>query len=482
MTLIVSLAPMALRSDLQGQELVAVKDGGSAETLRREAALLADLDHPGIIRFVALSEDERGLRLLTRYAGRETLATWQPQRLDELRRVLEDLAGTVGYLHERGVVHRSIRPSHVVVDALRRPLLCGFSSARRLAVPDGTAADLLATPRRDEDDAADHEPQPPASVGESGPDVGDFADGQLSDVVALGETALATLRRLEGQRTRAGRRTDDPRMRERLEAVVQAAASGRVPSARALAGQIQALGAEPGRSHALGTGPNPPNRRRGQDPRRLRHPRSRPRRATLLAVAAVCGGCALGTLMVIRLSGADTPPSPPVRSDIIGDPETAAEGTVAPPSAPAAPEPPLVPPAAGFAPVPPPPPAGHGAGCDPIVDGFRDVTGDGCAEEIDIITGFVSVDGTRYPVGEFGDQVAVGDWDCDGIATVALVQPGGRVYVFDSWPTDSPLVGRLVADLAPPVQLADVPRGACNELLVRYAEGTWYLPLPVRSG
>ncbi len=472
---------MALRSDLHRQELVAVKDGGSAETLRHEAGLLADLDHPGIIRFVALSEDERGLRLLTRYGGRETLATWQPQRLDELRRALEDLAGTVGYLHERGVVHRSIRPSHVVVDSLRRPLLCGFSSARRFAVPGGTAAERFGTPRRDDDNATDLAPEPPASTGESGPDVGDFVEGRLSDVVALGETALTTLRRLEGQSTRAGRRRDDPRLRERLEAVAQAAASGRVPSARALAGQIQALGAKPGRSHAFGTRPNSPDPRRGRDPRRLRHLRSRPRRATLIAVAAVCGGCALGTLMLMRLSETDTPPSSPVRSDIFGNPETATAETVAPAGAPPVPEPPLVPPAAGFAPAPPPPPAGDGAGCQPLAEGFRDVTGDGCAERIEIIAGFVSVDDTRYPVGEAGDQVAVGDWDCDGIATVALVQSGGQVYLFDSWPTDSPLVGRLVADLAPPVQLADVPRGACNELLVRYAEGTWYLPLPVRS-
>ena len=129
----------------------------------------------------------------------------------------------------------------------------------------------------------------------------------------------------------------------------------------------------------------------------------------------------------------------------------------------------------------PAPPSGGAVGCRPVADGFRDVTGDGCAEQIDLTAGFVSVDGTRYPIGAAGDQVAVGDWDCDGVATVALVQSGGQVYVFDSWPRHTPLVGRLVAYLAPPVQLADVPRGACNELLVRYAEGTWHLPLPTPS-
>ncbi|MCY3785349.1 MAG: protein kinase [bacterium] len=468
---------MALRSDLHGQELVAVKDGGPAEALRHEAELLAELSHPGIVRFVALTEDERGLRLLTRYAGRETLATWQPQRLEELRRVFEDLAGTVGHLHERGVVHRSIHPSHVVVDALRRPLLCGFSSARRFGA---AAADRLGGPPRGPDDAAER-PAPPASAGESS----EFAAGQLADVAALGETALAALRRLEGQKTRGGPKRDDPRLRERLEAVAQAAASGRVPSAKALAGQIGALGGAPGRPQTAG--PNPPDRRRRSEPRRLPQPRSRPRRATLLAVAAVGAGCALGTLMIMRLAGADTPP--PLRSDIFAVPVTAAGETAGALSGqePAA----RLPQAAGVetSEAPRSADAGdspatsddEGVRCLPVVAGFRDVTGDGCAAEIRITSGFVSVNGTRYPVGEAGDQVAVGDWDCDGIATVALVRTDGRVYVFDSWPSESSLRGRLVADLPPPVQLADVPRGRCNELLVRYAEGTWYLPLPVPS-
>ncbi len=579
---------MALRSDLHGQELVAVKDGRSAETLRHEAALLSDLDHPGIIRFVALTNDERGPRLLTRYAGRETLATWQPQRLEELRRVVEDLAGIVGYLHERGVVHRSIRPSHVVIDALRRPLLCGFSSAGRVAVPGGTATNRPGIPCRAEGNPADHEPEPPAAGGESEQDAGVGTAGeQLADVVAIGETVLAALQRLEGQRTRPSRRKDDPRLRERLHALAQAAAGGRVPTAKALAGQIHALGtgggttrapgngadgklgvsefaagasgaddsrgrsAHPGsgtpgassvgtdaapgsgteglhrqpedvlrglrtpaahrsgqRRHLLDVRPRLPNRHPGQAPRRLRHVRPRPRKATLLAVVAVCGGCVLGTLMVMRLGATNAPPPAPVGSDPLAGSTTvtagaAGRGGAAPESGPAvhpsgaaAAEPPASPDSApvsrptpsgqtpadhsGVAPAPPLPPHDT-AGCRPIADGFRDVTGDGCAEEIDLTAGFVWVDGTPYPIGEAGDQVAVGDWDCDGIATVALVQSGGRVYVFDSWPRQSPLVGRLVADLTPPVQLAGVPRGACNELLVRYAEGTWYLPLPVPS-
>ncbi|MCY3805649.1 MAG: protein kinase [bacterium] len=450
---------MTLRSELHERELVAVKEGGAAEALRHEAALLADLDHPGVIGFVALVDDERGLRLLTRYAGRETLATWQPPRLEELRRVFEEVAETVCYLHERGILHRDIRPAHVVIDALRRPLLCGFSAARR--------------------------------------DAGDDPAAQLADVKAIGETVQATLQRLEAQQ-RPGRRRHAQLLRRRLEAVAQAAVDGRVPSSRALASRLRAAAGEsrssrpgadrrrdepPGRAAAIR--PRLPARGDGRTAGSLRR---RPRRATWLAAATVCAGCVLGVVMVLRLGdGTSAAPtviasaslSAPSRPAEPAAPEVAAQE--APPSTPPTtrPDPPQRPERPEG---PPGPPGSATARCPGPGSGWRDVDGDGCAERIRITAGFVSVDGVRYPVGAPGDQVAVGDWDCDGIATVAIVQPGGRVYLFEGWPQQAPLVGTLVAELPPPVELADVARGACNELTVRYSEGSWHLPLPTAVG
>lgn len=482
---------MVLRSDLYGQELVAVKGGGPAEALRREAELLEALDHPGIVRFVALGEDDRGLRLLTRYAGRDTLATWRPRRIEELASVFVDLAEAVRYLHAQGVVHRSIRPAHVVIDAHRRPLLCGFSAARRL---------------EDVDPAAE----------------------RLADVAAVGATMLGALDGATGQRSRSGRGRDDERLRARLRAVAKAAADGRVPSSRALAGQIlsqqgdvedhRPAGGQPSAVRAAQVDqrrPAPPRGRPRLTGRRLTGRRltgrpgpaagdsraalrrahrglRRPRRATLVALAVVCGGCVLGTVMVMRL-GAGAAPAPAIPSSAILDgaaasaaPRTGAGGarslghleagseagsSVPDGDTPATP---------GRAPggEAAQAPDGDTSACRPVSGGFRDVTGDGCAEEILIASGSVFVDGARYPVGEADDQVAVGDWDCDGIATVAVVQSGGRVYVFDGWPESTEIAGRLVADLVPPVHLTDVTRGVCNELVVRYAEGTWHLPLP----
>ena len=443
---------MTLRSELHGQELVAVKDGDSAEALRHEAAILRDLDHPGIIGFVALTDDDRGPCLLTRYAGRETLATWQPQRLEEFRRVVEELAEAVRHLHEQAIVHRAIRPAHVVIDSLRRPQLCGFSAARRLA-GDGTAE-------------------------------------QLADVAAIGETALATLQRLEAQKPRPGLRRDEQRLRHRLRAVAHAAADGRVPSARALAGRIRAAATETGAPPVAGAGPHdeppapdalirPPAAKAGGRgfalPARL-VPR---RRAGWLAAAAVGAGCALGTLMVLHLGdeSAEVPTS--LSAAALGSPAATRPTSLPAPAVRPAPEEVRRPDTATGS---PDPPDDGAAGCRAPAGGSRDVDGDGCAEQVHIAAGFVSVDGRRYPVGTPGDQVAVGDWDCDGVATVAVVQPGGQVYLFDSWPLEAPLVGTLIADLLPPVKLADVARGACNELTVHYAEGTWYLPLPSASG
>jgi hypothetical protein len=42
----------------------------------------------------------------------------------------------------------------------------------------------------------------------------------------------------------------------------------------------------------------------------------------------------------------------------------------------------------------------------------------------------------RWAVGQPGDLVAVGDWDCDGEPTPAVLR-AGRLFVFASWADDA---------------------------------------------
>jgi hypothetical protein len=72
--------------------------------------------------------------------------------------------------------------------------------------------------------------------------------------------------------------------------------------------------------------------------------------------------------------------------------------------------------------------------CPSVEEPAYDHDGDGCPSAVVVDDGVVVVDGTRYGVGRPGDRLAVGDWDCDGAATVAAVRPAtGEVFVFDGW-------------------------------------------------
>ncbi len=113
------------------------------ERFRRERAILAGLDHPGIARFVdggitaqgelwfamALIEGES----ITRYAARHALDL--PARVA----LLADVCDAVAAAHRSLVVHRDIKPSNIMVDGEGRPHLLDFGIARLLDGSDGDA-------------------------------------------------------------------------------------------------------------------------------------------------------------------------------------------------------------------------------------------------------------------------------------------------------------------------------------------------------
>lgn len=56
------------------------------------------------------------------------------------------------------------------------------------------------------------------------------------------------------------------------------------------------------------------------------------------------------------------------------------------------------------------------------------------AEPVSVEGTTVSIGDRRWAVGVEGDVVIVGDWDCDGAPTPAVLRPGdGSLYVFDRW-------------------------------------------------
>jgi len=53
-----------------------------------------------------------------------------------------------------------------------------------------------------------------------------------------------------------------------------------------------------------------------------------------------------------------------------------------------------------------------------------------------VLTIDIGGDRKRIGLGEPGDQLILGDWDCDGVDTPGLYKPpGGVVQYFDVWPS-----------------------------------------------
>lgn len=66
-----------------------------------------------------------------------------------------------------------------------------------------------------------------------------------------------------------------------------------------------------------------------------------------------------------------------------------------------------------------------------------DLDGDGCGEPVTVSGSTVIVGSRRFRIGAPGDVVAVGDWDCDGRRTPAVLQLAtGTVHVFEDWASE----------------------------------------------
>ena len=106
----------------------------------REAETAAQLNHPNIVDIYAVDEAEGIVYFVMAYITGDNLAKRLHDRgamsVDETRRVLRDVADALAYAHERGVIHRDIKPDNILIDAQSgRPMVTDFGIAR--AVTEG---------------------------------------------------------------------------------------------------------------------------------------------------------------------------------------------------------------------------------------------------------------------------------------------------------------------------------------------------------
>jgi tetratricopeptide (TPR) repeat protein len=124
----------------------------SLNRFRREAELMAGLDHPGILPVYEVGEHDGVPYYSMKLAEGGNLATHIPAlrgKFSECARLVAVLARAINYAHGRGVLHRDLKPSNIVFDAGGQCMVTDFGLARRLAVDSSlTGIDaLIGTPR-----------------------------------------------------------------------------------------------------------------------------------------------------------------------------------------------------------------------------------------------------------------------------------------------------------------------------------------------
>jgi hypothetical protein len=385
-----------------------------AASLAWEAEVLAAARHPGVVELLEVERrDDQTPELVTTYVGTHSIATSGPLPPARAAAVLASLAATVADLHAMGITHRRIEPTHVLLGRGGRPVLCGFSGA---SVRNRTGPPTSPIPPEFADPAL-----APTPFFASAADV--FGLGALLAFMIRGggrcrpPTGRRRLPRALARVREANRRRALLRLAERA----MSAEPGLRPTARTIAERLHDVAPLAPPDPLADATPDPP------PPALPPAPTGRSVPWSKIAVGAGVVAMAVVALSVLTAPGrveVTSPAAAPATTTTAG----AAPATTAPEPVPA------------------------------IVDG-----------------NIVGVGDDRYQVGGPGDQVLLGDWDCDGAQTAALFRPSsGDVFVFDAWATPGhALTVRSMARMAGGVRaVADDPDGdGCPVLVVQTAAG-----------
>lgn len=125
-------------------------DRNFVDRFKQEAHLVARLKHPNIVIIHDYSESGGHLYIVMELVDGGTLkqvldkfrASASPGRLggmdlEEANRIFQPLCSALAYAHEKGIIHRDIKPVNVLMDSSGRPILSDFGIAKAPAASNG---------------------------------------------------------------------------------------------------------------------------------------------------------------------------------------------------------------------------------------------------------------------------------------------------------------------------------------------------------
>jgi serine/threonine protein kinase len=107
----------------------------AVERMRREARILARLEHPGIVPVhdVGTLPDGRVFYVMKMVRGRRLDEHRASATLRDLLRLLQRVCEAVAFAHDRGVIHRDLKPQNIMIGAFGEVLVMDWGVAQSVA-------------------------------------------------------------------------------------------------------------------------------------------------------------------------------------------------------------------------------------------------------------------------------------------------------------------------------------------------------------
>ncbi len=107
-----------------------------------EARLVASLDHPNILRIYSIAEEKEEVYLVFEFIEGKTLEEWTQRRklsLPQVFQVFKPVAQALDYAHSKGIIHRDMKPSNIMIGNNGVVHVMDFGVAREAKDPSMTS-------------------------------------------------------------------------------------------------------------------------------------------------------------------------------------------------------------------------------------------------------------------------------------------------------------------------------------------------------
>ncbi len=137
----------AAEDTVLGREVAIKVTAGATERLRREAMVIAGLEHPGIVPVhdMGTLPDGSTYYVMKRVRG-ERLDHWIATRppLPEVLRLFQRVCEAVAFAHGHGVIHRDLKPQNVMIGSFGEALVMDWGLAKPLGAGEDESASAIA--------------------------------------------------------------------------------------------------------------------------------------------------------------------------------------------------------------------------------------------------------------------------------------------------------------------------------------------------